>query len=236
MRFFYEPTTGEVTAYVKREEFDLAANETEYRVFKRVFDVKNLENFLKLYSKFIKDIFEYLAPDEQIQDLIAVSNGKQGYTWRSVIDMAYGEERPLFLENLITYGLHAMDRECVKLSEGQKNIVSMISKKDETKLSMIMSLLDMSSLPEPFQKNKKFKKPYKGLRRKIDSLNKKLKAYEDKYGFSSEQALLYYKDDMMPEDSMVEWLKLIEEKKYLSKFEAREALVDEFIKKWQETM
>lgn len=231
MRFSYEPTTGELSAYVKQSEFDLAANGEEYRVFKRTFDIDNLEEFLKGYANFIKEIFHYLTPDEQMQDVVSISTYKQGYTWRSIANMEYNDESFSFLENLMTYGLSIIDKEC-RQRTGGKTIAEMISKRDSAKLSLIMSLLNMPSLPEPYKKRKKLKNVSKILQKRLDLINTKLKTFEEKYGFSSEDMWKYYKDDELPEDNMITWIDLYQEKQFALSIDKKQKLAEDLVDLW----
>jgi hypothetical protein len=234
MRFSYDVENNELSIYVKRNEFDLAANDTEYRVFKRVFNRENLELFLKSYSNFIKDIFSYITPDEPIHEIVAISQYKQLYSWRSLTEMVYGDESSSFLENLMIYGLSVMDKECKKVKE--KTIMESIHKRDKNKLSLIMTLIDTLTLPMPYMEGKKSKNNAKALQTKLNTMDKKLKVFEEKYGFDSQTAWKYYNDDKFvgDDDNMLNWLELYEEKNYILSIDKKRQLAEELVSKWMQ--
>ena len=111
MRFSYNPETREVSIYVKQEEFDLAANGDEYRVFTRTFNADNLETFINGYTEFIKKICSDLLINEKIHDIITISTYKSGYLWRSLLDFSSSDESTSFLENILSYGLHLINQD-----------------------------------------------------------------------------------------------------------------------------
>jgi len=232
MRFSYDPENNELSVYVKKNEFDLAANETEYKVFKRVFNRENLESFLKAYSNFIKDIFDYITPNEKIQDIVAISTYKQLYSWRSLsgTELTYGDESSSFLENMMIYGLSVMDRKCIQ--NGGKNIMEEITPRDKSKLSLIMTLIDTLNLPTPYVEGKKSKNTLKSLQKKLNTMDAKLKVYEEKYKFSSEDAWKYYNDDKLPDEKMLDWLEIYEEKQYILSIDKKRQLAEELASKW----
>jgi len=230
MRFSYEPTTGEVSIYVKKEEFDLAAKGDEYRVFTRSFDPENLEKFIESYTEFIKQICNHLMPQEKIQDVLTVSTLKSGYTWRSLLNLDYSDESNSFLENMVSYGLHIIDQEG-RIKNPHKTIADYISKKDASKLSLIMTLMNLPSLPEPFKKRKRGKNT-KALQKRIDNLNNQIKRFEESYGFSSETMYKYYQDDELPDDNMGSWINAYNELKFINSVKNRETIVEELLEVW----
>jgi len=230
MRFSYKPETGEVSIYVKQSEFDLAAKGDEYRVFTRHFDSESLEKFIESYSNFMKDVCNSLMPNEQIKDIVTMSTYKSGYTWRSLLDLDYSDESNSFLENTLAYGLHIVDQEGRKKNP-DKTIADIISKKDASKLSLIMTLLNLPSLPEPYRKRRRSKSP-KVIQKRVDMLKTKLKKFEDKFGFDSETMEKYYHDDKMPSEEMGEWINIYSELKFINSIKERETLADELLEVW----
>jgi len=231
MRFSYQPQNGVVSIYVRREEFDLAARGDEYRVFSRSFNPNNLEQFIEGYTDFIKQVCNYLVPEEKIQDIVTMSTYKSGYTWRSLLNLDYSDESTSFLENMVAYGLHIIDQEG-RSRNPAKTIADYISKKDASKLSLIMTLLNLPSLPEPFNKRKKLKSP-KTLQKRIDMLNAKLKVFEERYKFDSNTMIKYYESDKMPTNDINEWISLFTEKKYHESIKNREIVANELLEEWE---
>jgi hypothetical protein len=231
MRFSYEPENSEVSIYIKKEEFDLAANEKEYKVFTRQFTPENLQDFIESYTDFIKNILINLMPSENIQDIITVSDYKSGYTWRSLLNMDFSDESTSFLENMVAYGLHIIDQEG-RSKNSDKTIADYISQKDASKLSLIMTLLDLPSLPEPFKKRNKRKPSKKVLQNRLDAIDKKLKTFEQKFDFDSDTMFKFYEDDKMPEKDISAWLNLYNEKKFIISVKNREELAEKLLVLW----
>jgi len=230
MRFSYEPTTGEVSIYVQHKEFDLAVNKEEFRVFTRTFTPESLQKFIEGYTNFIKEVCNCLIPEEQIQDIVTMSTYKSsGYVWRSLLSLDYSDESTSFLENLIAYGLSTIDQE--SQTKSNKTIANYISKKDASKLSLIMTLLNLPSLPEPYKKRRKLKSP-KTLQKRIDALTLKLKAFEAKYEFNSETMLKYYENDKIPSDEIKAWISTYQELKFINSEKNREMVADELVEIW----
>jgi len=231
MRFSYNPVEGRVAIYVKKEEFDLAANENEYRVFSRVFDPKNLEQFIEGYTNFIQQICNFLVPDEQIKDIVTFSTYKNGYTWRSLLNLDYSDESASFLENLLAYGLSTIDQE-EQNRIPNKPITEFISRRDANKLSLIMTLLNqLPSLPQPYKKRKR-PPSSRSVQKHIDSLNLKLKMFEEKYGFNSETMLKYYENDKIMDDNMGQWISVYSELKFINSVKNREMVAEEVMEIW----
>ena len=231
MRFSYVPSTGTVTIYVKKEEFDLAVNETEFRVFSRVFTSDGLQQFIEGYTDFIKQICNFLVPDEKIQDIVTMSTYKSSsYVWRSLLNLNYSDESASFLENLLAYGLSTIDQE-EQNRVPNKSITEFISRRDANKLSLIMTLLNqLPSLPQPYQKRRR--KSPKTAQKRIDFLTFKLKMFEEKYGFNSETMLQYYQNDKIMDENMGEWINTFNELKFINSVKNREMVAEEVMELW----
>jgi hypothetical protein len=230
MRFSYDPANGKVSIYVKQSEFDLAANGDEYRVFTRNFNSDGLRQFIEGYTGFVKQVCNNLVPEEQIKDIVTMSTYKSsGYVWRSLLDLDYSDESTSFFENLITYGLSVIDQEC-QTKVPSKAISEFISRKDASRLSLIMTLLNLPSLPEPYKKRKR--KSPKAAQKQIDNLKSKLKTFEDKYGFNSEAMIQYYANDKIMDNNIGEWINVYNEYKFLNSVRNRERVADELIEIW----
>ena len=63
MKFDFNPSTNKLTAYVAKEEFDLALNEKEFRVFSRVLNDKELSSFFREFLIFFKEVVNHLNKD-----------------------------------------------------------------------------------------------------------------------------------------------------------------------------
>lgn len=234
MRFSYDPSEGAVSAYVTQDEFELAASEKEFRVFRRRFTPDSLKKFIQEYSFFMKNVFEALIPDEHMYDIVALSKYKKDYVWKSLINLEYSKEHESFLENMLGYAIFEMDKEIQNKST--ESLESKISSDDAAKLSIILNLLDLTSLPEPFNDNKRKISKEKSESRKLKDINTKIMKLEKKYGFNTEEMLKYYSNDKFPEVTMQLWMKLTEERAYILKYQDRQLLIKDFVKKWSEMM
>jgi|GEM_PF-6628669 len=235
MRFSYEPNEGAISAYVSQSEFELAASGNEFRVFKRHFTPDSLKKFIQEYALFMKQVFEALIPDENMYDIVALSKYKKDYVWKSLLNLEYSKEHESFLENMLGYAIFEIDKE-IKKKSTKDSLEVKISAEDATKLSIILNLLDLTSLPEPFNDTKKKVSKEKLDERKLKEINNKIAKFEKKYGFNTEEMLKYYSDDKFLDDNMQVWMKLNEDKVYLLKSKDRQLLIKDFVKKWSEMM
>lgn len=195
MRFAYDPSTRELSLYVKKHEFDLAVNDEEYRVFRRDFSENKMATFIEEFSAFVRKILCTIYTEEKVQDILAISSSKKGYTWTSLMHLEYSENAVNFLENLMSYGLHIVQHQS---EHGKDSFIQDLNSEDMTKLNLIVSLISTLNYPQPWQKRAAGKNQLK-LKTRITRLAKQIKALEQKYGFSSDEMLKYYADDELPD-------------------------------------
>lgn len=225
MRFAYNKDNAVLSAYVKKENFSLAAGQDEYRVYEKRITQESFQEFIKNYSNFIKNVFSSISPDEEVQDIVSISSFKEGFTWRSLIDLYYGGEKFCFLENIFSYALHV-----IKENSKKDNIT--LSEEDAARLQLIMGLIYMPSLSQPFKKGKKYKGVEYLLKKKKQAIDKKIISFEKKYKFDSKTMYQYYKDDEIPEKYIKEWIELFEQQKEIENLLDKQKLINGFISEW----
>lgn len=225
MRFTYNQDNGYLSAYVKKKDFELILNNNEYQVYNKKIERENFNDFIKNYSNFIKEFFSSVSPDEQVQQIISISNFKQGFTWRSLLDLHYGGEKICFLENMFSYILY-------EIQNNIKQNTLILSPEDAARLQLISALMYMPGLPQPFKKNQKYKGVKVLLQKKIEIFDKKLISYENKYKISSDIFFKKYKDIDNNEKYIKEWLKLYEQREDLKRTLSQQDLVNKFVKLW----
>ena len=228
MRFRYSPETGQLNIFVKKDEFDLAVSENEYRVFTRDFTKVNISVFVEEFSNFVKEIFQSLYAEEKLKDIVAVSTVNGAYTWISLLKLEDTGSANDFLENLLSYGLNVLDKESLKK---KKDFLYEMTVEDRAKLSLILGLLHNLSYPAPWKKRTKDNKLQKNINR-LKLLKRQLGALESKYGFSSEEMVKYYADDTIPDEDIVAWLILYNEYQELQHFSDKQDVLKQIIDIW----
>jgi hypothetical protein len=238
MRFNYNPESGILSFYVKKEEFALAAcqdpkHENEYRVFERDFSKVSIHSFVEEFSDFTQHIFNSIFPDEKLKDIIAISTCSGGYTWTSLLKLEYQDQAQNFMNNLISYALHTMQQQSQKT---KSEFLKDLSPEESAKLNLIIGLVNSLSYPQPWKRKKtKNIDPDVELSNKINLLTKKIKVLENKYKFSTGEMLKYYNDDILPDEEFTKWMKYSEELKAYEEFKSKKSVLKQIVDLWMNT-
>ena len=138
MRFLYEPEHGLLSLYVKKQEFALAANDTEYKVMSRAFEETDINVFLEEFIKFSRDMLNSMSPKDKLQDVLAISLSENAYIWTSLVRLEDSSEPQNFLNMLLDYGVAILQKQ----SKNQKNFLNDLDEEDKAKLQLSTALLN----------------------------------------------------------------------------------------------
>jgi hypothetical protein len=219
--------------YVKKSEFEFAGSmdpkhQDEYRVFSRDFSKIAVQSFVEDFSNFTQEIFNSIYPEEKLRDIVALSTCNEGYTWTSLLKLEYQDEAQSFLNNLMSYALHVMQQQ----SKDKNNFIKNLTKEEAAKLNLVIGLISHMNYQQPWKRKKNKIDTEIEVRNKMKSLSKKIKTLESKYQFTTEEMLKYYRDDVIPDKEISNWIKYNEELKGYQNFQNKQKILQQILEIW----
>ena len=227
MRLNYNSNNREFAIYVDKDEFNLAMDNKEFKVFSRAMDEENFYKLVKEFADFFKDSLMQVFPNKKIHDIIAFCSSSDGmHNWIGINNPTESESHYNLLEAALSYAVFILENYC----QNTKNngLLETLSAEDGAKLSLILSLISLINVPNPFVQSKK----KHSIASKLKKINGKLQLFEERFGFTSETMWKYYQDDNLPDEEMEDWIALYEEKRFLINVKDKERFIKEMIDKW----
>lgn len=243
MKFKYNKETGVFSVYVKQKEFDLAVSPDDkyksyYRVMSRDFTKTDLEVFVQEFSKFSVAMMNAITTSEDgdgdtIQDVVMLSTHPEGYSWTSLLKLHETDDAETFLDLLMTYAESTFHNQASQ--RGGKIFHEEMAEIDLEKLDLIRALISSVQYNQPWKPVGKSKFVRGVPKTRLQTVKRRIAAFEKQFGFNTQEMLKYYLDDSIPDKKISDWIALTKELESLDAIQGYQNRVGEVMKVWMDS-
>ena len=231
MKYIYNKKERILSIYAKPNENPMVSTAGDLKVLERKFESENdIKEFLCDFTVLVQHVFGHMYDNDEIIDIVVLGTAPhKKVTWWSLTDTEETGISHNVFDLLMDYGFNNFE----KAMPFGETLNKMLSPRDQAKLNLAALLV--KSIRVGTRKRENLQK----LDKKVNILKKRLAAFEQKHGFSSELMYKYYSDDEMPEGDVAAWLALYEDyrlfKNMVTETTEMEVLTDEWLKTFEKT-